>query len=136
MLDEFVAVCHANFHERLREPRNKISFEGRCTIRAEPIVLSLGIVSVYLPAPGIDMHVTRPVSSRDFDEHQRLKLFAISNFVAVLKVKSEVSDVRVCGESNLEESVSKISLPNSWEEGGYIDLDRALVGAFVRDIAA
>jgi hypothetical protein len=86
-------------------------------IRAKEVVLSLGIVSVYLPAPRIDMNVTRPVSSRDFDEHPRLKIFAIRNFVGLLEVEPEVSDVGVCRESNLEESVSKLSSSNSWEWG-------------------
>jgi hypothetical protein len=134
ILGDVIAISHANFHEGFGEPRNKVSLEGTCTVRAEQVVLSLSIVSVYLSSPNINMNVTRPVSPRDFDEHPRLKVLAISNFAALLKVESEVPDVRVCRQSNLDESVSSSFSSSSRSGVEDIYLDRALVGVFVRRI--
>jgi hypothetical protein len=114
VLENFVAIGDPDLYKRLGETGNKISFEGRCMVRPEQVVLVLSIVSVYFSAPSIDLNVTRPVSSRDFDEDPRLKLWAISNFAALFKIETKVSDVRVCREGNLGEPVSKLSLSNSW----------------------
>jgi hypothetical protein len=103
ILNDLATVGDSSLRERFGKSRNKISLERRCTVRAEEIVLSLGIVSIYLSASGIDMNIPRPVPSRDFDEYPGLKASTVGNFAALLKIKSKVSNVRVCRESNLEE---------------------------------